>query len=200
MCSAALAELAGMPGLLAKVPAEEAILETSRPAPVPDTLWPRVLRSARRRRLRARAAVAGGGVLAAAAVVALIFAVPTLVAPAPAPTSVASTPGRSVALKQVIPSSLQASIRVVSEGWGTRIDMDCTYGLAAPGDGGAQPHSFDYGMYVTDARGHSVEIATWTAGPGTAAQLSGTTKLALDQITSVDVRSSDGTVLLNTSL
>jgi hypothetical protein len=130
----------------------------------------------------------------------IFFAVPTFVAPAPAPTSVASTPGRSVALKQVIPSSLQASIRVVSEGWGTRIDMDCTYGLPAPGDGGAQPHSFDYGMYVTDARGHSVEIATWTAGPGTAAQLSGTTKLALDQITSVDVRSSDGTVLLNTSL
>ncbi|MBK4346043.1 anti-sigma factor family protein [Lacisediminihabitans changchengi] len=206
-CAAALAELAGIPGLLATVPAEEAIRETPRPIPVPDTLWPRMLRSARRRRLRTRAAIGGGAVLVAAAVAALVFALPTLTAPLPAPapsSTVAEPVARTVALKPVVPSALRASIRVVSEGWGTRIDMDCSYGLkdgATPGYGGGQQQDFDYAMYVTDARGRSIEVATWSAGPGTSAEPSGTTSLAADQIRLVEVRSTrDGTVLLRTSL
>jgi len=208
-CAAALAELAGMPGLLAKVPADEAILETPRPVPVPDTLWPRMLRSARRRRRRARAAVAGGALVVAAAVGVIAFALPQVLAQAPAvpssaPTATVAAGGRAVALQQVTPSALRASIRLVSEGWGTRIDMDCSYGLgdgADSGYGGPEPQAHDYAMYVTDARGRSIEVATWSARPGSAAEPSGTTSLAVDQIRTVDVRStSDGTVLLRTSL
>lgn len=205
-CAAALAELAGIPGLLAKVPADEAILETPRPIPVPDTLWPRMLRSARRRRLRARAAVVGGALVVAAAVAVIAVVLPQVLAPAPAGPVAGATasPGRTVALEQVTPSALRASIRLVSEGWGTRIDMDCSYGLdegAAPDYGGAEQPSYDYAMYVTDARGRSIEVATWSARPGTAAEPSGTTSLAVDQIRTIDVRSaSDGTVLLSTSL
>jgi len=203
-CTAALAELAGIPGLLATVPAEEAIHETPRPVPVPDTLWPRMLRSARRRRVRTRAAVAGGALVVAAAVAVVAFALPQVVAPAPAPTSTVVAGGRTVALDQVTPSALRASIRLISEGWGTRIDMDCSYGLgdgSASGYGGDEPTAHDYAMYVTDAAGRSIEVATWSARPGSAAEPSGTTSLAVDQIRTVDVRStSDGTVLLSTSL
>jgi len=206
-CAAALAELAGIPALLATVPADEAILETPRPIPVPDTLWPRMLRSARRRRLRTRAAVAGGALIVAAAVAVIAVVLPQVLAPAAPAGPVAgasASPGRTVALEQVTPSALRASIRLISEGWGTRIDMDCSYGLdegEAPGYGGSAPQSYDYAMYVTDARGRSIEVATWSARPGSAAEPSGTTSLAVDQIRTVDVRSaSDGTVLLSTTL
>ncbi len=49
-CSASVAELAGLPGLLSKVPADEAagMLTRSPEVPMPPTLLPRLVRSARR--------------------------------------------------------------------------------------------------------------------------------------------------------
>jgi anti-sigma factor RsiW len=54
-CSAAVAELAGVPGLLGRVSAEDArgFVDPDRaPVPVPETLLPRLQRSVRQRRRR----------------------------------------------------------------------------------------------------------------------------------------------------
>ncbi len=197
-CSVAVAELAALPGLLAKVPAEEAS-ELLRPAgelPIPATLLPRLIRSVARRRRRTRGFVASAVVAAAAAAAAIVLAVP-LSFPGGAPSG--SAGATDVALTQVVPNSLTARIRLVAEGWGTRIEMNCRY---AEVDSNAPPGYLpdaetSYAMYVTDAAGHSTQIATWTAKPGTTVEPSGTTSLALDEISVVDIRSaSSGRVLL----
>jgi hypothetical protein len=202
-CSAAVAELAGMPGLLSKVSAADAValLDTAQPVPMPQTLLPRLVRSARRRQLRARGLVAGGIVAAAAAAAAIVLIVPLVFSSAPA----VPANDRVVSLSQVIPTPLSASIRLIPEGWGTRIDMDCRYGSPATalpyraGDTGSQARG--YAMWVTDDSGKSTEVASWSAGPGSRVEPSASISLSISQIASVDVRSvSDGTVLLKGSV
>ncbi len=197
-CSAAVAELAALPGLLAKVPADEAS-ELLRPVgelPVPATLLPRLIRSVARRRRRTRGFVASAVVAAAAAAAAIVLAIP-LVFPGGAPST--SPTGAGVPLTQVVPGRLSANIRLIAEGWGTRVEMSCRYATAGPSTppyrvSGARE---SYAMYVTDAAGRSTQIATWTAQPGSTVEPSGTTSLALNEISIVDIRSAaSGQVLL----
>ncbi|HEU4807282.1 MAG TPA: zf-HC2 domain-containing protein [Homoserinimonas sp.] len=189
-CSASMAELAGLPGLLARVPMAEAeaTLEQA-PTAAPDLL-PKLAGHIARRRRRLRRwmlAVAVGGVAAALAVG--IVVAPGLV------DSVTTPPTAAVQLQPVGQSPLEASIRLVEEQWGTRIEMECRYDAV---DAYSAPA--DYAMYVTDAAGDDVRVATWTAAPGQTATPSGSTSLTLAQIRTVEVRSVvDGTVLLRGS-
>ncbi|HXD61063.1 MAG TPA: zf-HC2 domain-containing protein [Lacisediminihabitans sp.] len=193
-CAAAVGELAGMPGLLAKVPAGEAsVLLSDESNEVPATLLPRLVRATRRR--RARVITLAG--LATAAALAAVLIVPQLI-PTAAPQAPSAEPASStVSLSQVAPGPLRASIRLVPQSWGTRIEMDCKYGPAEPTGYGATGAQAYYAMWVTDAAGHATQIATWTAGPGHNAEPAGTTSLSVAQIAAVDVRSVEsGEVLL----
>lgn len=199
-CSAAVAELAGLPGLLAKVPTTDALaLVSSQPAPpVPGTLLPRLVRAAERRRRRSRGMVAGVALAAAAVAASIVIAIPLATG-----GSLTGVPtAERVSLTKVVPSPLSADIRLIKEGWGTRIEMDCRYGAPArANDQTANNYSTatprGYAMFVTDAAGQSTQVATWTASPGSAVEPSGTTSLGLDQIVAIEVRSSaNGTVLL----
>lgn len=191
-CSGALAELVGLPGLLAKVPSEDAEAMLEYAPTVAPNLLPKLaghVARSRRRRRRLMLGLTVGAVAAALVVGAAIG--PGLVATVfqPEPATIA------LVLQPVTASPLEASIRLVEEQWGTRIEMECRYG-----DGDAYAAPADYAMYVTDAAGDDVRIATWTAAPGSTATPSATTSLALAQILSVDVRSvDDGTVLLRGS-
>lgn len=203
-CVAAVAELAGLPGLLSKVSADDAAAllgdeEATGPAPSPPpTLLPRLVHSVRsQRRRRMVSAVAGLAVVAAA----IVLVVPLLF-PAAAPASAPSgaRAAAELSLSQVSPSPLRASIRLVPQAWGTRIEMDCHYAAASatPGYGAAAPAG--YAMWVTDAAGHATQVATWTAGPGQDAEPAGTTGLTVKQIAAVDVRSTaTGAILLRGS-
>ena len=198
-CSAAVAELAGLPGLLAKVPVAEVEMSERPPLPVPQTLLPRLVRSVARRRRRSRALVVGSIFAAAAAAAAIVLAVP-LILPTPqvvTPTGTASV--TSVVLTPVVSSPLHADVKLVPEGWGTRLEMNCRYDATAstpPGYGTGE--GAGYAMFVTDAAGRSMQVATWTATPGSIVEPSGTTSLAVADISSVDIRSgSDGRVLLS---
>lgn len=199
-CAAAVAELAGLPGLLAKVPG--GIVDSTgalpEPVPVPATLMPRLVRSVERRRRRARRLIAAGmaaGMAAAAAAAAVI----ALLLPAVLPAGI-SRPTTTVALSRVVPGPLTASLRLVPEGWGTRLEMNCRYAAAPAGGADYRGPSTDYAMFVTDDGGHATQVATWTARPGSTVEPSGTTSLALADIRSIDVRSaSDGRVLLRGS-
>ncbi|MCU1414991.1 MAG: oligopeptidase [Microbacteriaceae bacterium] len=201
-CSAAVAELAGMSGLLSKVSVADAtaLLHTSQPIPMPQTLLPRLVRSARRRQLRTRGLVAGGIAAAAAVAAAIVLIVPLVFSGTPAvPAS-----DRVVSLGQVVPTALSASVRLIPEGWGTRIDMDCSYGLPASAlpyhAGDTTSEARGYAMWVTDSSGATTEVASWSAGPGSRVEPSASTSLSISQIESVDVRATDGTVLLKATL
>jgi hypothetical protein len=200
-CAAAVAELAALPGLLTKLSPADAggLLLPARDVPVPATLLPRLVRSVARRRRRIRAFVASGVVVAAAAAAAIVLLIPQVF---PGTIQHTTATGAEVTLSQVVPSSMNASIRLVNEGWGTRIEMNCRYdksGGSGPADY-ARDAAHTYAMYVTDTAGQSTQIATWTAKPGSTVEPWGTTSLAPDKIATVDVRStSSGQVLLRGS-
>jgi hypothetical protein len=197
-CASAVAELAALPGLLGKVTTADAVaLPSTAEMPMPATLLPRMVRSVRRRRTRVRAMVAAGVVAATAAA-----AVVALLAAGILPTGAAVEPARELALAQVVPSPLSANIRLVSENWGTKIEMRCSYGAkptgAAHGGGDyeQQGPAVSYSMFVTGDDGRATQVATWLAQPGSTVEPSGTTSLAVAEIRSVEIRSTSGTVLL----
>ncbi|GAB3035414.1 zf-HC2 domain-containing protein [Parafrigoribacterium mesophilum] len=188
-CSAAVADLAGLPGLLAKVSENDI---DAVPPPAPDLL-PQLARATRRRRVRSRLLAVGTAVAAAAAAAVLAIVIP-LAGPAAAPPV-----AEQATLSQVVPSPLSANIRLIALDWGTTIEMTCRYTAASPA--ASQAPARDYAMYVTDRGGNSAQVATWAAAPGSTVTLSGATSLKTDAIGSVDVRSvSSGRVLLKTVL
>ncbi|MEA9986821.1 MULTISPECIES: anti-sigma factor family protein [Subtercola] len=204
-CKAALAELAGVPGLLATLSAAEgaALLEAP-PAGLEDdrlTVLPTLLARARRHRTRTRVVASAAALVAVAAAVSLTLVISLAVSPQSrvqaAPTS-SPTPGgdpaNSVVFDQEIPSPLTAVATFADEPWGTLIEWKCTYG------GGSQPeqaYSRGYAMVITDRAGLSTQVATWSSGPGTVALPTATTSIRRADIASATIIATDsGQVLL----
>lgn len=204
-CAASVNELAGLPGLLARVPAEQAFalvpgaatdvdagtVPVAPPAPAADSL-PRLVAAARRHRTRVRWWTAAS-VAAAAAVLALIAA---LVLPGAIPAKTSQATGTHVTLSQVEASPLTADVRLVSEPWGTRIDTSCSY---AEWEGSSGEGPWTYTMVVTSRSGVSAQVASWTASAGTTVTPVATTSVLVKDIASIDIRAADGRVLLKTS-
>jgi hypothetical protein len=202
-CSDTVGELAGMPGLLSRVPQEQAFaLLGPADAAVPqavgapegpaDTVLPSLLHRARRRRARTRWLVAGLSAAAAAVLVGVLaFLLPAAL---PQPQDEA---GR-VTMRQVEPSAVTADLRLTSEPWGTRIESRCKY--AHVGDDEGYHRAWTYAMVVTDRAGRQTAISTWTAQEGTTAWPTATTSVRLADIAAVDIRTAgDGTVLLRST-
>lgn len=182
-CRAAVADLAGVPGVLRAVPAAQAQALVGPDVPVADAgadVVPvaRLADAARRRRGRRRLALVG----AAAALVVLGGAAGSAVtaATAPRPPVVASD-ARSVALSAVGGSGVTADLTLVPAGWGTRLDWTCAYEAA----------ELPVGVYelvlVGDDGARSV-VATWTStGERQASGLGASSALPLDGIARVEL-------------
>ncbi|GLK18013.1 anti-sigma factor family protein [Herbiconiux flava] len=214
-CSHAVAELAGMPGVLGSLSASEAsaLLAPSVPDGAPAV--PPVTSSAgppagsvqhlaravgrRRRTVRRRmaAAVVGTGLLLAGAGVLTGLALGQF-APGPAATAEAggapggtpgvdATPaGLRLAMGQVEPGYIDAELRVSPKDWGTRFDWDCSYSEKLQS---ALDGPVPYDLVVTDRSGVETTVASWTAEKGAAAgNLSASTSIPAAQIASVDIR------------
>lgn len=194
-CRAAVAELSGLPGLLAGVPVEQIGADPADDLP-PDLLPRLSVAVTRRRRSRIRYAAVGALVAAAAVVLALVAFWPgSGVDPRPTPT--ASQVAVSLPLQAVTPNPLAVSVSLVSEPWGTRMNLDCRFA----GDGGSAGPDRDYGyaIYATNRAGVTMPVGSWTYGPDTTAEPVGTSKWPVEQIATVEVRADDGTVLLRGS-
>lgn len=189
-CAANVAAIAGMPGLLARVPREEGLALLDAPIPsedVPATLLPRLEFVARRDRRRRRAgtwAVAAG---AAAAGVVGALALPPLFDRA----------GESVTaeLEAVLDLPLTASVELTAADGGTYLDMTCSYDYSS-GDG----EEFSYDLFVVDAAGDAERVSTWTSRAGQTVEVSATLDTPPEEIETVEVRGTDsGEVLLTAS-
>ncbi|MDU0347117.1 zf-HC2 domain-containing protein [Microbacterium sp. KSW2-29] len=184
-CRAAVAEIAPTAGLLSRLSADRArgIDTGTGPAPVaaPDpALRGRIVQAARRRRRRR---VTGWALAASIALVAV--AVPGVVAL----NSAVSSSGTVYALDGVSGAPLEASVKLTSAPWGTRIDLVCQYTgevLDAP------PGGWPYALAITDDSGSTSVLSTWRAGPGSTTELSAGTDLAAADIGSVEIRTLDG--------
>lgn len=181
-CRRAVAELAPMPGLLARTRPEPVV------EPLPDDLVERMLRREEkrlaRRRRRAR-------LWALAAVLALIVAigVPTamrLNAPRPETTAVSLSP--------VGATAMTADVTLEPVAWGTRLSIECGYPGEGTWSGPAGP--WTYALLVTDAEGRASQVSTWTAVPGRTITLEAATALRVDDIASVSVVGASGVALL----
>ena len=209
VCRASVNELAGLPGLLARVPDEQALslvpaaavlpgaaaagggMDSARVSTASDAL-PQLLHAARRHRAKVRWWTAGS-VLVAAAVLAFVAA---LVLPGALTPSQTQANGTHVTLSQVEPNPLSADVRLISEPWGTRIEANCTY---AEWEGAAGTGPWKYTMVVTDRTGVATPVSSWTASSGTTVSPTATTSVPVADIASIDIRAANGEVLLRTT-
>ena len=198
-CTRAVRELAGLPGLLGRVEASD--LETP-PAqePVPDTLLPALSREVRRGRRQRTLAVAG---LAAAVTAVVAVAVPVAVSQAghdetaaPSASSSSTTPG-GIASRPMTPVGVvpvRASVAMEQVAWGTRLVLTCTYDPSVMEYD--LPPAVDYTLVVRTRKGRTEQVGSWRSVSGATMQVAAATSASRAAIASVEVRTTDGRVVL----
>ena len=172
-CSRAVAELAGLPGLLSQVTPD--MVEAD---PPPDGLLRPLLRHVRQARRRRLVTSFGVAVAAAAAVLAAIL-VPT------------SGGADGTAMTPLGAFPVQATAAVAHVSGGSRVDMSCTYRGAYQEAG--------YLLVAVRADGSESQLATWNATPDRDARISVGTDLPPEQIKALEIRTTSGMPLLRWS-
>jgi len=192
-CRDSVRQLAGLPGLLARVPVE--VLDSGElPLPLPDTLLPSLLRRARRSRRRRTFATAGLAAAAIAAVVAIGTAVVLQDDGTPSATpTVAPSTAAPQQLRPVGAQRISGWLSLTPVDWGTRLDLDCTYGTGRPG---YSDQSWTYTIVVVRSDGSTEELTSWKALPGKTVHVSAGTEATLGEIKDVTIRGSDGRTVL----
>jgi hypothetical protein len=80
-----------------------------------------------------------------------------------------------------------ASVALTKVGWGTQVDLTCSYPRSAVTyEGGS------YALVVHTGDGRAQRVATWNGLPGKSMHVTGATAAWPDDITSVEVRHVDG--------
>lgn len=195
-CAAAVAELAGIPGILTKLDTQSAVALMNTPAAehVYDSgyesgLLQKLARLAtvqqrRVRALRTVGMVAASAILLVGGVVVGTGLRPTanLVSDPLSSTAV----GIPVVMSGVGANGMEADLRVTSKAWGTRVDWSCNYGSELKSADG--PLSYD--LVITDAAGVETTVATWIATGSGAKGLAAASKIPTAKIRSVDIRAS----------
>ncbi|MEW5812942.1 MAG: zf-HC2 domain-containing protein [Actinomycetota bacterium] len=198
-CRDAVAELSGMPGLLGLLDLDDvtALDEEQTDPPLRPEVLESVLAKVRWRRRRSRWVTSAVVGLAAAvlAVGILLVARPAIVGLDDRSTT--QNTAQMLDMTKMAPTPINASIALTDFGWGTRIDMACSYGQWGNND--APPK--ELGMVVVARDGSQQQIATWLGVSGATALPSGTTPMQRDDIAAVQMVSvSDGKVLLEKQL
>ncbi len=198
-CRSAVAELSGIPALLAMLDLED-VRALDEQTPETPPLRPEVLESVldkvRWRRRRSRwLTSAAVGLAAALLAVGMVIAIrpETLGLETYAPQENA----QGLDMTKVNETPIAASITMTGFGWGTRIDMACTYGDW--GQSGGPPQNL--GMVVVGRDGSHTQVATWLGLSGATALPSATTPMPKDEIAAVQLVTPDnGKVLLEKRL
>ncbi len=183
-CRTALGQITGVPGLLAHVPDVDTLMSAAT-ADVPESLLPRLLHAVDRRRRRRRWIAAAGSIAAAAC---LAIALVVGLGPQPPAAQVAVTPSSAVISAAAGP--LTASAQLTARAWGTQIKLHCMY------SGGAAYPLGLYRLVVIDPSGDAQQIATWSVVPNKEAVVEASTSLTSKQISTLEVRTEDNTVVL----
>lgn len=192
-CTAAVSELAGMPGLLAQVPAQQMLAPRATPEPVPDTLLPRLAAAIRTQQRRRRIWT---GVVAAAAAC-LVTGVVLIASPWSSPK--ADLAGIALPMQAVATAPVTATVHLDSVAWGTRVNLECTYeeGASLP-SGGWDARTYRLVIVPRDG-GKTVQVAEWTALPGKTVTPAGSTSLKTAQIQDIRLLNSKGDTVLHVS-
>jgi hypothetical protein len=195
-CARTVRELAGLPGLLARVPVE--IVDSEKlPTPVPDTLLPALVRRARRSQRR-RAWITGGLVAAAAAIAIGAVGVATMGdddAPPNAEPSVGPSTAAPVHMTPVGHGAVDGWLSLTQVGWGTRLDLTCSYNEESNAYHDDEVPTYTMVVFTSD--GHSERVASWKGLPGKKMHVTGATAADRDDITDVEIRTASGQTVLD---
>lgn len=200
VCQAAVAELAGMPGLLAQVSPDDAAtfaastLTDDQDIP-PQLLTPRTVSELRTKRRLVRALI---GLAAALVLLVGVGGVFALRGDLPGTHQSATAPFR-LAFSPVVASGIIAIVDVVPLKQGTQLNVECQYGEAnepTPGGGYAK-----YAIWIIDRSGHSMLAKEWDARPNRMMKPQASSPLPVAKIRSVEIRQVDtGQTLLRATL
>jgi hypothetical protein len=188
-CRAAIQELAGLPGLLARVPVEQVV----DPPQPPQTLWPRLVAEATKDRRRSRWRIALTSLAAAACVAALVIAGWVVVH---------NPPTSKALVAQALPfvpvdgeSGVTASATLQQVAWGTRIVMTCY--SESPAYAGDKPFT----LFIILRDGRTLPAtASWKPIPNKQLHIEGDVWVQKAQIAALEVRSQNGQPLLRLKL
>lgn len=191
-CAVAVAELAGLPGLLSKLPASDAaalladvdvdIDEHLRSGVHSVGLVQQLASAASRRRRRIRF-----GMVGAVVAVAALFTAGAIAFTVGQPSVAAA-----VAMTPVQQHVITASLSVTGKAWGTRFDWSCSY----PAASGIYRAPVSYDLVVVQKSGARSVVASWTAAGLHASGLSASSDIAFADIRSVEVRLAGSTATL----
>lgn len=188
ICSAALSEVAGLPGLLARLPAEAVEAD-----PPPADLLPTLLRAVESERRRSRRRVQVGAALAAAAAFVAVALVGTAIVtaddPRPTTTTAAPVPPSPIAMTRVADIPVRATAALVDKPWGTEIDLRCTYTEAVDG-------AYNLVLWAVARSGKSEQIAVWEVISNREARVTGSTSLHSADLAVLEVRTTKGKPVL----
>lgn len=199
-CTRSVQELAGLPGLLSRVPPD--LLDEAAPVSAPPTLLPRLVAAAERHQRRRTMRTA----LLAAATVAVIATGSALVATTlgddDTPPTAAPPPAETTApLQQMTPvgdsrSTGWVALTPLASG-GTRLDLTCEYRSSYDGGGGgAGGHAYTYALVVHATDGRTQDARVFTARSGQEVHETGTTTIEVADIEKIVVENSSGDPVL----
>lgn len=216
-CREAVAELAGMPGLLAALTPEQATGLLAEPEPEPGVVpLAELAAAARRSRVRRRslaavaaAALVVGGALGGVAVAGgpsepgpqtvgpSSSAPPSGSSSTPSSTPTGTDPGaQTVALEPVGVTDVRATLTATPTDWGTRLEWSCAYGATegtetdVPGAGyGGEggDGQVTYELVLVDRAGARSVVATWSATGAGTTGLGATSALRLPDLERVEI-------------
>lgn len=200
-CLREVGQLAGLPGLLARSPGPPRGVRqmpmTPPPASAPESEEPDTvvgaLREIQRRRARHRTQLAAAFLLVAAVGAGgTVLTEQALARPTTGVTAAAQLP---VQMQPVHPEEVTAALALNDKAWGTEVIMRCRYEGGWAHGGGTPPV---YVLVARTADGATAELARWKAVPDREVVLATATDLTRERLAALEVRDTQGTVLLRT--
>ncbi|NYE94411.1 RNA polymerase sigma-70 factor (ECF subfamily) [Psychromicrobium silvestre] len=187
-CAVAVAELAGLPGLLSTLPESTVtelgvsnLPETARAPQKPAVALPKLAHQARRSKIRRR--------FAAAAVAAAVAASAAGITAALIPhteTSQAQAAGVPLSFSNVDANSVAVTGQALSVAWGTQIEWKCSYQGTPQSSGYEGPKPFE--LVVIDKQGKETVAASWDAQEDSVVSPVATVLTPIGQIAQIEVR------------
>jgi hypothetical protein len=92
---------------------------------------------------------------------------------------------------------VEADIAMENVTWGTKLELTCTYDTGSVDF--QLPPRVDYVLFVRRDDGHVERVGSWRSLDGRTMQLTAATAAPHDEITSVEVRTVDGRVVLTST-
>jgi hypothetical protein len=208
-CTRSVAALAGLPGLLGRVDA--AVLEEQDTLEEPPpTLLPALMEEVRRTRRRRTLLTAGLAAAAAAVLVVVPIGLwqltgdssPTTPPSAGAsassdpsdPSNVTEEPVPQQEMEPIGEVPVRATVSLEEVTWGTRVGLTCTYDPESVSY--EPPPEADYLLFVRTRSGGTEQVGSWRSVGGKEMTIMAATARTPAELASVEVRTTDGRVVL----